>query len=595
MCGIIGYIGKKQAYPIIINGLKKMEYRGYDSYGICVLNGDDVFLKRKVGRISEESSENGCEGFISIGHSRWATTGGVSEKNAHPQEYNQFYVVHNGIIENYKELKEELTLKGHIFSSDTDTEVIAHLISEEFKGNLEDATKKALKRIIGSYGIAVISPKDKGKIVVAKLSSPIIIGITDDGYIVASDPSAVINYTKQIVTLDDNEIAILKEDGYTISKDKKIETIDWESDAVDKGVYEHFMLKEIMEEPKVIESAIQGRLLEDNVKLGGLELPKERLKKTDKIYLIGCGTGYYASKVGEYLMEEIGMVDAEAHMGSEIRYRDVRLNPNQTAIFVSQSGETADNLACLKKMKEAKVLSLGVTNVIGSTQTRETEGGVYTRCGPEIAVASTKAFIGQITVLLMIALFLGRQRGLEEGKAKEIITELKNISKKGEIVLSEAEEIKKIAEKYSQYKNFFFIGRKFNYPIAMEGALKLKEISYVHAEGVTGGELKHGPLALIDENCPTIAICPKDSVYDKMLSNIEEVKARKGKVIAIATMGDKKIKEIADDVIYIPETLECLTPLLSPMPLHLFAYFFALALGKDIDKPRNLAKSVTVE
>ena len=595
MCGIIGYIGKKQAYPIIINGLKKMEYRGYDSYGICVLNGDDVFLKRKVGRISEESSENGCEGFISIGHSRWATTGGVSEKNAHPQEYNQFYVVHNGIIENYKELKEELTLKGHIFSSDTDTEVIAHLISEEFKGNLEDATKKALKRIIGSYGIAVISPKDKGKIVVAKLSSPIIIGITDDGYIVASDPSAVINYTKQIVTLDDNEIAILKEDGYTISKDKKIETIDWESDAVDKGVYEHFMLKEIMEEPKVIESAIQGRLLEDNVKLGGLELPKERLKKTDKIYLIGCGTGYYASKVGEYLMEEIGMVDAEAHMGSEIRYRDVRLNPNQTAIFVSQSGETADNLACLKKMKEAKVLSLGVTNVIGSTQTRETEGGVYTRCGPEIAVASTKAFIGQITVLLMIALFLGRQRGLEEGKAKEIITELKNISKKGEIVLSEAEEIKKIAEKYSQYKNFFFIGRKFNYPIAMEGALKLKEISYVHAEGVTGGELKHGPLALIDENCPTIAICPKDSVYDKMLSNIEEVKARKGKVIAIATMGDKKIKEIADDVIYIPETLECLTPLLSAMPLHLFAYFFALALGKDIDKPRNLAKSVTVE
>ena len=595
MCGIIGYIGKKQAYPIIINGLKKMEYRGYDSYGICVLNGDDVFLKRKVGRISEESSENGCEGFISIGHSRWATTGGVSEKNAHPQEYNQFYVVHNGIIENYKELKEELTSKGHIFSSDTDTEVIAHLISEEFKGNLEDATKKALKRIIGSYGIAVISPKDKGKIVVAKLSSPIILGITDDGYIVASDPSAVINYTKQIVTLDDNEIAILKEDGYTISKDKKIETIDWESDAVDKGVYEHFMLKEIMEEPKVIESAIQGRLLEDNVKLGGLELPKERLKKTDKIYLIGCGTGYYASKVGEYLMEEIGMVDAEAHMGSEIRYRDVRLNPNQTAIFVSQSGETADNLACLKKMKEAKVLSLGVTNVIGSTQTRETEGGVYTRCGPEIAVASTKAFIGQITVLLMIALFLGRQRGLEEQKAKEIIAELKNISKKGEIVLSEAEKIKKIAEKYSQYKNFFFIGRKFNYPIAMEGALKLKEISYVHAEGVTGGELKHGPLALIDENCPTIAICPKDSVYDKMLSNIEEVKARKGKVIAIATMGDKKIKEIADDVIYIPETLECLTPLLSAMPLHLFAYFFALALGKDIDKPRNLAKSVTVE
>ncbi|MDD4662206.1 MAG: glutamine--fructose-6-phosphate transaminase (isomerizing) [Candidatus Pacebacteria bacterium] len=595
MCGIIGYIGKKQAYPIIINGLKKMEYRGYDSYGICVLDGDSVFLKKRVGRISSENSESECKGCISIGHSRWATTGSVCEKNAHPQEYNQFYVVHNGIVENYKELKEELIKKGHQFSSDTDTEVIAHLISEEFKGNLEDATKKALKKIIGSYGIAVISPKDKGKIVVAKLSSPIILGITDDGYIVASDPSAIINYTKQIITLDDNEIATLKEDSYTISKDKKIETIDWESDAVDKGDFEHFMLKEIMEEPRVIENAIQGRLLESDVKLGGLESSKERLKRTNKIYLVGCGTGYYAAKVGEYLMEEIGIIDAEAHMGSEVRYRNVRLNPDQTAIFVSQSGETADNLACLKKMKEANVLTLGVTNVIGSTQTRETEGGVYTRCGPEIAVASTKAFIGQITVLVMISLFLGRQRNLEEKEAKKIILELKNISKKADIVLKQAEKIKEIARKYSQYKDFFFIGRKFNYPIAMEGALKLKEISYVHAEGVTGGELKHGPLALIDETCPTIAICTKDSVYDKMLSNIEEVKARNGKVIAIATEGDSKIKEIATDVIYIPETLECLTPLLSAIPLHLFAYYFALALEKDIDKPRNLAKSVTVE
>lgn len=595
MCGIIGYIGKKQAYPIIVNGLKKLEYRGYDSYGICVFNNDNVFLKKRVGKISNENSENECEGNIGIGHSRWATTGGVCEKNAHPHEYNGFYVVHNGIVENYKELKEELINKGHEFNSETDTEVIAHLISEEFKGNLEDAVRKALKKIIGSYGIAVISPKDNSKIVIAKLSSPIIIGICKDGHIVASDPSAIIDHTKQIVTLDDNEIAVLRKDGYMILKEKKIETIDWESDAACKGDYEHFMIKEIMEEPKVIENAIQGRLLEGGVKLGGLEGSKERLRKTNKVYLVGCGTGFYAAKIGECLIEEIGGVDAEAHMGSEIRYRNVRLNSNQTAIFVSQSGETADNLACLKKMKEQGVLTLGVTNVVGSTQTRETEGGVYTRCGPEIAVASTKAFIGQLTVLAMIALFLGRQRDLKIEKAKQIILELKNIPQKSNLIFQECDKIKEIANKYSKYNNFWFIGRKFNYPIAMEGALKLKEISYVHAEGTPGGELKHGPLALIDENCPTIAICPKDSVYDKMLSNIEEVKARNGKVIAIATRGDEKIKDLVDDVIYIPETIECLTPILSVMPLHLFAYYFALALKKDIDKPRNLAKSVTVE
>ena len=561
MCGIIGYIGKKQAYPIIVNGLKKLEYRGYDSYGICVLNNKNVFLKKRVGRISNESSENECEGCIGLGHSRWATTGGVCEKNAHPHEYNGFYVVHNGIVENYKELKEDLIKKGHEFNSDTDTEVIAHLIGEEFNGNLENATRKALKKIIGSYGIAVASLKDDNKIVIAKMSSPIIIGICSDGNIVASDASAVIDHTKQIITLDDGEMAILREDGYMILKEKKIETIDWESDSISKGDYDHYMLKEIMEEAKVIESATQGRLLEDNVKLGGLESSKERLEKISKIYLIGCGTGHYAAKVGEYLMEEIGGLDAEAHIGSEIRYRNPKLDRNQAAIFVSQSGETADNLAALKKMKDAGVLCLGVTNAIGSTQTRETEGGVYTRCGPEIAVASTKAFIGQITVLTMISIFLGRQRNLSENGAKEIISELKNLSKKAQLILDKKDKINEIAKKYSGFKNFWFIGRKFNYPIAMEGALKLKEISYVHAEGTPGGELKHGPLALIDENCPTIAICPKDSVYDKMLSNIEEVKARNGKVIAIATEGDEKIKEIVNDVIYIPEAMEFLTTL----------------------------------
>ncbi|MDD4358683.1 MAG: glutamine--fructose-6-phosphate transaminase (isomerizing) [Candidatus Pacebacteria bacterium] len=594
MCGIIGYIGEKQAYPIVINGLKKLEYRGYDSYGICVLDNEKVFLKKRVGQILEEgeSEFNGC---VSIGHDRWASTGGVCEKNAHPHEYNGFYVVHNGIIENYKELKEDLIKKGHIFNSDTDTEVIAHLISEEFNGNLEDAARKALKKIIGSYGIAVVSPKDKDKIVIAKMSSPIIIGICKDGHIVASDPSAVIDYTKQIITLDDGEMAVLRKDSYMILKEKKIETIDWESDSISKGDYAHYMLKEIMEESKVIESATMGRLLDNNVKLGGLESSKERLEEANKIFLIGCGTGYYAAKTGEYLMEEIGGIDAEAHMGSEIRYRNPRLDRNEAAIFVSQSGETADNLAALKKFKDAGVLTLGVTNAIGSTQTRETEGGVYTRCGPEIAVASTKAFIGQITVLTMISIFLGRQRNLSEKKAEEVIKELRDIPFKAELILNNREEINNIVQKYLRFKDFWFIGRKFNYPIAMEGALKLKEISYIHAEGTPGGELKHGPLALIDENCPTVALCPRDSVYDKMLSNIEEVKARNGKVIAIASEGDNKIKEIVDDVIYIPKTIEALTPILTAIPLHLFAYYFALALKRDIDKPRNLAKSVTVE
>ncbi len=595
MCGIIGYIGKKEAHPIIINGLKKLEYRGYDSYGYCVFEKENVILKRKVGGVSDEKEGIVHTSNLGIGHNRWSSIGEVSEKNAHPQEYNGFYVVHNGIIENYKELKEELIEKGHKFSSETDTEVICHLISEEFKGNLESAVKQALKRVIGSYGIAVISKKDDQKIVVAKLSSPIILGICEHGYIASSDASAIIDYTKKIVTLDDYEIAVLKKDGYMILKEKKVEIIDWENDAISKGDYEHFMLKEIMEEASVIKTATQGRLLESDVKLGGLELSKERLKNASKVYLIGCGTGYHAAKTGEYLMEEIAGIDTEAHMASEIRYRNVRLGRDYASIFVSQSGETADNLACIKKMKEAGVLALGVTNVIGSTQTRETEGGVYTRCGPEIAVASTKAFMGQLTVLLMMAIFLGRQRGLSQKQAGEIIKELKSLPEKGELVLSKFKEIQEIANKYAHFKNFWFIGRKFNYPISLEGALKLKEISYIHAEGVAGGELKHGPLALIDKNCPTFAICTKGSVYDKMVSNIEEIKARNGKVIAIAEEGDKRIKGIVDDVIYIPKTLECLAPFLVTMPLHLFAYYVALALKRDIDRPRNLAKSVTVE
>ena len=607
MCGIVGYIGNKEAAPILLSGLKRMEYRGYDSYGFCFLNNGKASLFKRVGKIDtteEEFLSKDFKGQVGIGHSRWATTGLVTEENAHPHCdcKNEIFVVHNGIIENYKELKAKLIKEGHVFKSETDTEVIAHLIEKYFVSNLEEAVGKALRDVRGTYGLAVISTKDPDKVVAARMSSPLIIGVGTDEFLVASDPSAIITRTRQIINLDDGEIAVLKKDGFCILKEEKeskknIETIDWDIEQAEKGGYKHFMLKEIMEEPNVIEDAMRGRLLieEGSVKLGGLESAQDKLREVDNITLIGCGTAYYASKVGEYMLEEYADIPTSNDIGSEFRYRKPIVNKKTAAIFISQSGETADTLAALREMKAKGVLTLGVTNVVGSSQSRETDAGVYTRSGPEIAVASTKAFIGQLTTLALITIYLGRQRDMSVVMGKRIVSELMKIPELAKEILKQKDEIKKIAEKYKQYRDFFFIGRKYNYPIALEGALKLKEISYVHAEGVAGGELKHGPLALIDENCPTIAICPSDSVYEKMISNIEEIKARRGKVIAIATVGNEEIKDIVDDVIYIPKTLEMLTPILSAIPLHLFAYYFADSLDRDIDKPKNLAKSVTVE
>jgi glucosamine--fructose-6-phosphate aminotransferase (isomerizing) len=607
MCGIVGYIGTKEASPILLAGLKRMEYRGYDSYGFCFLNNSNSFLFKRVGKIEgseQEFLEKDFNGHIGIGHSRWATTGIVTEENAHPHCdcKGEIFVVHNGIVENYKELKAKLIAEGHIFKSETDTEVIAHLIEKYYTDSLEEAVGKALQDVRGTYGLAVISTREPDKLVAARMSSPLIIGVGADEFLVASDPSAIITRTRQIINLDDGEIAVLKKDGFCIFKEEKeatknIETIDWDIEQAEKGGYKHFMLKEIMEEPNVIEDAMRGRLVEEEgaVKLGGLEAVQDRLRKIDNITLIGCGTAYYASKVGEYMLEEYANIPTSTDIGSEFRYRKPLVNENTAAIFVSQSGETADTMAALREMKAKGVLTLGVTNVVGSSQSRETDAGVYTRSGPEIAVASTKAFIGQLTTLALITIYLGRQRDMSVVMGKRIVDELMKIPELAKEILNQKEEIKRIAEKYKDYRDFWFIGRKYNYPIALEGALKLKEISYVHAEGVAGGELKHGPLALIDENYPTIAICPSDSVYEKMISNIEEVKARKGKVIAIATVGNEEIKDIVDDVIYIPKTLEMLTPILSVIPLHLFAYYFADALGRDIDKPKNLAKSVTVE
>jgi len=607
MCGIVGYIGTKNASPILLAGLKRMEYRGYDSYGFCFLNNGEASLFKRVGKIEKTEQEfldNDFKGNVSIGHSRWATTGLVTEENAHPHCdcKGEIFVVHNGIVENYKELKAKLTKEGHIFKSETDTEIIAHLIEKYYSSNLEEAVCKALRDIRGTYGLAVISTREPDKLVAARMSSPLIIGVGVDEFLVASDPSAIITRTRQIINLDDGEIAVLKKDGFCILKEEKerqknIETIDWDIEQAEKGGYKHFMLKEIMEEPNVIEDAMRGRLVEEDgsVKLGGLEAVQDQLRKINNLTLIGCGTAYYASKVGEYMLEEYSGIPTSTDIGSEFRYRKPIVNKKTAAIFISQSGETADTLAALREMKAKGVLTLGITNVVGSSQSRETDAGIYTRSGPEIAVASTKAFIGQLTTLALITIYLGRQRDMSVVMGKRIVSELMKIPELAKEILKQKDEIKKIAEKYKQYRDFWFIGRKYNYPIALEGALKLKEISYVHAEGVAGGELKHGPLALVDENCPTIAICPSDSVYEKMITNIEEVKARKGKVIAIATVGNEEIKDIVDDVIYIPKTLEMLTPILSVIPLHLFAYYFADSLEKDIDKPKNLAKSVTVE
>ena len=607
MCGIVGYIGNKEASSIVLSGLKRLEYRGYDSYGFCFINENKASLFKRVGKIDnteKEFLENNFKGNICLAHDRWATTGLVTEENAHPHSdcKNEIFIVHNGIVENYKELKEKLIKEGHNFKSETDTEVIAHLIEKHYTGKLEDAVKDALKEIRGTYGLLVVSTREPDKMIVARMSSPLIIGVGEGEFLVASDPSAIINMTRQIINLDDGELAVLKKDSIKIYKEEKesqkdIETIDWDIEQAEKGGYKHFMLKEIMEEPLTIEDAMRGRLLEDDglVKLGGLDSVEKELRKIDSLFLIGCGTAHYACRVGKYMLEEYADISTEVDVGSEFRYRKPVIKDNGASIFVSQSGETADTLSCLREIKEKGHLTLGVTNVVGSSQSRETDAGVYTRSGPEIAVASTKAFLGQLTTLALITVYLGRQRNMSVVMGKRIISELKNIPNLAQKILDKKDEIKNIAEKYKEYRDFWFIGRKYNYPIALEGALKLKEVSYVHAEGVAGGELKHGPLALVDENFPTIAICPSDSVYEKMISNIEEIKARKGKVIAIATEGNEEIKKIVDDVIYIPKTLEMLTPLLSVIPLHLFAYYFSNILGRDIDKPKNLAKSVTVE
>jgi len=603
MCGIVGYIGKKPILPILLSGLKRLEYRGYDSFGLFVLNSREHFLLKKTGKISDwdkKLSDIGFEGNLGIGHTRWATTGEVCEKNAHPHSdcKDNIFLVHNGIVENYEELKEGLIKEGHQFSSETDTEVLCHLIEKYFNGNLEEALRESLKKVKGTYGIAVISKADPGKIVLAKFGAPLLIGISDGEYFLASDPAALISYTKKVVTLDDNEIAVLSSGNFFVLKEKPIEKIEWKIEEAQKGGFSHFMLKEIFEEPEAIKEAIKGRVDIENglARLGGLEQASDQLSRIKRVILVGCGTARYSAKVGQCMIEELARIPVKVESGSEFRYKDPILDKKTAVLAISQSGETADTLEAVKEAKRKGSLALGLVNVVGSSIARETDAGVYNRAGIEIGVAATKSFVSQLSILSLFSVFLGRQRSLSLIEGKEILEELMNLPQKAKRIIDKAEDIKKIAQKYSDYRNFFFLGRKYSYPIALEGALKLKEIAWkIHAEGLSGGEIKHGFIALIDENMPTLCIIPSDSVYDKMKNALMEIKSRNGKILAVASEGNEEIQRLADDVIYIPKTKEVLSPILSVIPLHLFAAYLGLELGLDIDKPRNLAKSVTVE
>lgn len=608
MCGIIGYIGKDirvKSLDLGIEALKRLEYRGYDSAGLAFWNENKnaIFSQKAVGKIASLESKldwnNADFANPIILHTRWATHGGVTEENAHPHCDCQgnIWVVHNGIIENYRTLRRQLEEEGHKFSSETDTEVIAHLIEKHFEGNLEEAVRKSLQHLEGTYGLAIISRDDPDKIVAARLSSPLLIGIGKDEFLLASDPAAVIARTRKVIYLDDGEVAVIGREKFHIISEKVPQEIEWSPDDLQKGDYPHFMLKEIMEQPETLENAIKGRLIpeEGTAKLGGLDLVQKQLRNVQKAYIVACGTARHAAIAGEYMLEEYTGIMTKSDAASEFRYRDAILDRHSVVVGISQSGETADTLAAIRDAKARGILTLGITNVVGSTQSRETDAGVYTRTGPEIAVASTKAFTSQLVILALMTLFLGRQRQLSQATGQKIARELQKIPGLVKRILESDSSIKELATKYKNYDNLLYLGRKYSYPAAREGAHKIKETAYVHAEGCRGGEPKHGELALLSENFPAVCIVPNDSVHSKMISNIQEVKARKSPVIAVATEGDKEIKELADDVIYIPETLEMLTPVLSIVPLQLFAYHVAALRGCDIDKPRNLAKSVTVE
>lgn len=612
MCGIVGYLGNKEAYPILINGLKRLEYRGYDSSGIALFNGDiEIYkCKGKVERLESLKNKDTSPARLGIGHTRWATHGPPNDKNAHPHVSNNgdLVIVHNGIIENAESLRILLIEKNYSFKSDTDTEVLVNLIEyvqKEEKVSLEEAVRLSLNQVIGAYAISVISKSHPDIMIAARLGSPLVLGLGNKEFFIGSDATPFIDQTKKVIYLEDGELARISKQGISIRTidsdipvDAVIHQLQMDLESIEKGGFEHFMLKEIYEQPTSIQNTIRGRLSpeKNEIKMAGLEMISSNLKVANRIIILGCGTSWHAGLVGEYLIEEFSRVPVEVEYASEFRYRNPVINSNDVVIAISQSGETADTLAAIKLAKKSGASVFGICNVVGSSIARETDAGAFTHAGPEIGVASTKAFTAQVTVLAMVALYIGKIKNeLTKTKFREIALEINKIPEKIESMLELDSVIKTISKSLKGFNNSLFLGRGFNFPVALEGALKLKEISYIHAEGYPAAEMKHGPIALIDKNMPIIVIAPLGGMYEKLVSNIQEVKARKGKIISITGFGQSEVKSLSDAVIEIPDTLDCLSPLLTTIPLQLLSYHVAVERGCNVDQPRNLAKSVTVE
>ena len=611
MCGIVAYIGKREAYPIIIKGLQRLEYRGYDSAGVALLNGT-LNIYKKAGKVSELADfvkGKNLAGNVGMGHTRWATHGEPNDRNAHPHysQNEEFAIIHNGIIENYSSIKKELIKQGHTFKSDTDTEVLIHLIEEIFKkGNvaLEEAVRLALGEVVGAYAIVILSKNEPNKLIAARKGSPIVVGIGKDEFFIASDATPIVEYTKNVAYLNDGEVAVINDGKLTVKtienqiKIPYIQELELKLEMLEKGGYEHFMLKEIYEQPRSIADSMRGRFDAKNgsIKLGGLREFDKKLINAKRIMIAACGTSWHAGLVAEYLIEDLARIPVEVEYASEFRYRNPIIYDDDVLIAISQSGETADTLAAVELAKSKGATIFGVCNVVGSSIPRATHAGSYTHAGPEIGVASTKAFTAQVTVLTLLALQIAHQKGtITESRFRQLLNELELIPAKVESALRSNEKIKEIAQRFRDVKNFLYLGRGYGFPVALEGALKLKEISYIHAEGYPAAEMKHGPIALIDEAMPVVVIATKNSSYEKVVSNIQEVKARKGRIIAIVTEGDEEVKKISDYVIEIPETDDLLVPLVSVVPLQLLAYHIEVMRGCNVDQPRNLAKSVTVE
>lgn len=612
MCGIVGYIGNKDAFPILVKGLKRLEYRGYDSAGIALLNGD-LSVYKKAGKVSDlEKSIEGqhLSATIGIGHTRWATHGVPNDVNAHPHisQSGNLAIIHNGIIENYAAIKEELQKRGYTFTSDTDTEVLVNLIEEVRKTEnttLDEAVRIALNEVVGAYAILVIDRNNPDQLVGARKGSPLVIGIGENEFYFASDATPIIEYTKNVVYLDDQEYGIVNRDGTftvrtlgNVEKSPAIQKLEMSLENIEKGGFEHFMLKEIYEQPKAIEDSLRGRMnaLQGWIKLGGLSEYETRIDKAERFIITACGTSWHSGLIGEYLIEDLARVPVEVEYASEFRYRNPIIHEGDVVMAISQSGETADTLAAIELAKDRQALIYGICNVIGSSIARASHAGSYTHAGPEIGVASTKAFSTQISLLTLIALQIAQQKGtIATSQLRTFLYELESIPRKIEEALKLDAQIKELAAIYKDAKNFLYLGRGYNFPVALEGALKLKEISYIHAEGYPAAEMKHGPIALIDEEMPVVFLATNQSAYEKIVSNVQEVKARKGKIIAVVNKGDKQIRALADHVIEVPETEEILSPLVTIVPLQLLAYHIAILRGCNVDQPRNLAKSVTVE